>query len=427
MNSSRFGATKTDDNYTFYFALSTPEGASLATKRGRPSKAELQARRGKSMGRYPLKAAVEKYLERRKLQVGKSTFIEVSRKLRYIASELEKIKAQGAIKTTGPKFMGPPEIDAFIEWMRDPAKHKGKPLDPDTQVRYLTWLEAVLVMNGNLVIEKMREEGYRKFPQKVGRKPIRSIAEPDLATIQKAASKVRNVRRDPEGWRKAKARFLMAAYVATGLRPSELRLVHIEDLNTKTWRLKVQAPKGADKWAYNRTVTITPPYRSEFLAFLEERDKMLQHYGRTTATYLIPNLQGGKNTFYSSNHFRVLKKEVQELSGIDFRLKDFRPTFATLTVEKDPNLLIDVSTQLGHSNIKTTQRYYAQISAESAGQRIERAWEGKAPTKTPDPVSDLLAALGVGSVEELKARLTSQAPCTETSRIDFKNRLPGYY
>jgi integrase len=134
-------------------------------------------------------------------------------------------------------------------------------------------------------------------------------------------------------------------------------------LNLHRWTIYVRRPKGAGEWAENRTVTILPPYREEVVKFLEERDRLLPYYGRTKATYLIPNIGRGKDGPYRSNHFRELKKEVQEISGIDFRLKDFRPTFATISVEKDPNLLVNVSAQLGHSNLMTTQRYYAQISA----------------------------------------------------------------
>ncbi len=201
--------------------------------------------------------------------------------------------------------------------------------------------------------------------------------------------------------------------------------------------LYVRSPKGAGMWAENRTVIITPPYHNEVLLFLKQRENLLRHYGREKATYLIPFLRGDKDTFYSSNHFRELKKDVQEICGIGFRLKDFRPTFASLTVEKDPNLLIDVSTQLGHSNLMTTQRYYAQINAESAVTRIEKAWEKTQTKHNPDKntnsavvsgdLSELLINLGVGSVEELKARLSSQAPSTEKHGIDPKDQLPGYY
>jgi len=45
-------------------------------------------------------------------------------------------------------------------------------------------------------------------------------------------------------------------------------------------------------------------------------------------------------------------------------------------IEGDPSLLPDVSSVLGHSNIATTQKYYAQIRRGTALHRIENAWNG---------------------------------------------------
>ncbi len=141
------------------------------------------------------------------------------------------MRERGKIKTTNPKEFGPTEVRAFIDWMRDPKVHRsGRTLDPDTQVRYLTKLEDILEMNGNRVVYQMREEGY-SMPKKAGRKPIRAISKPDLEMIQSAALNVRSCHNEPEGWRRAKALLLMTIYVATGLRPSELRLAHLEDLD----------------------------------------------------------------------------------------------------------------------------------------------------------------------------------------------------
>ncbi|MDD1748138.1 MAG: site-specific integrase, partial [Methanomassiliicoccales archaeon] len=173
-------------------------------------------------------------------------------------------------------------------------------------------------------------------------------------------------------------------------------------------------------------------YREGVLSYLRSRDELLSFYGRTSATYLIPNLRGGGDAPYSANHFRELKEEVKEISGVDFKLKDLRPTFATLSVEKDPNLLVDVSAQLGHSNLMTTQRYYAQISAESAGARLEKAWaigkvpEAKGKGATADAVTLLLKALGIDSVEELQERLSTQVKKAENARIEYQNQLTGY-
>ena len=135
---------------------------------------------------------------------------------------------------------------------------------------------------------------------------------------------------------------------------------------------------------------------------------------------------------YSENHFRELKKDVQKISGVDFKLKDFRPTFATMNVEKDPNLLVDVSAQLGHSNLMTTQRYYAQISAGSAGSKLEKVWSGNKNTAISQTKLDhgealnlILQLLGIAP-EELAARLLTKARDSQNLVIESKERLTSY-
>ncbi|HNU35171.1 MAG TPA: site-specific integrase, partial [Methanomassiliicoccales archaeon] len=357
------------------------------------------------------------------------------RYLRNMVEYFEPTDGPRHLTTTNPELMGPKEIRTIVKWMQDPTKHrKGKSLDPDTQVRYLAKLEGVLKMEGNSIFQQMRDEGYQ-FPQRIATKPIKALTMEELNAIQQATEKIGSARGEPDGWRRAKAKMLAFAYVATGLRPSELRLSYLVDLDTVTWKLYVRVPKGGAKYAVNRRVTIVPPYRQEFIKFLDARKELLQFYGLKEATYLIPNLQGGKDTFYSANHFRELKREVQEVCNIDFKLKDFRPTYASLTVAMDPNSLIDVSTVLGHSNLKTTQRYYAQISADSAGERINKLWEKLLKNEVSSPavpvpsgeVEELLKTLGVSSVEELKTMLSQNSIPAKKSGIDSKNWLPGYY
>ncbi len=123
-----------------------------------------------------------------------------------------------------------------------------------------------------------------------------------------------------------------------------------------------------------------PPFRDDVLHYLGEREQFLSSIGRTSK-YLIPRMQGGEDKPYSSNHFRVLKKQLVEATGIEFRLKDFRSTFASLTVKKDPNSLPDVSKQLGHSSLVVTQSYYANIEANDAGRRLSEVW-GQRPTES---------------------------------------------
>jgi integrase len=68
-----------------------------------------------------------------------------------------------------------------------------------------------------------------------------------------------------------------------------------------------------------------------------------------------------------------LEARAAKASGVDFKLKDFRSAFAKMRVELDPDLKTDVSTILGHADIKTMQRYHAQVSWDSVGRRLETA------------------------------------------------------
>ena len=101
-------------------AINYNEGAHVAKRRGRPSKADRLAREGRSMGRYPLMAAAEAYLERRSVQVGRSTMANERRITRHIVGEIEAMRRredqdlqpQGHGAGGGP---GLPRLDAGPE------------------------------------------------------------------------------------------------------------------------------------------------------------------------------------------------------------------------------------------------------------------------------------------------------------------------
>lgn len=385
------------------------------------------------MGRYPLMAAVEEYLEIREKKVQQSTYKNDVRILRHIGRSMEKMRERGELKTTHPVSMGVDEVKAFVEWMQDPEQHPGKKtLDLDTQVRYLAKLEAVLERYDNEIIEQMREEGY-SLPRPAGAKPVRALSEVQLAAIQGAVEDVKPAIKTLPSWKVAQLRMLANGYLATGVRVSELLEVKMEDMNLAEWRIHISKPKGANKYARARDPLIMPPYRPFFLEFLEERKKYLEARGRSEAVYLIPNLEQGRDTHYSSNHFRKLKKELEEASGIKFRLKDFRSSFVSISINSGA-LSKDVALQVGHRTENTTLRYYHQIDAEQSGQRLERIWEDKIapralaalPTPAEDPLVALLNALGVRSAEDLIARLPSAAQAQKNQDIDSKKSLPGY-
>jgi hypothetical protein len=78
------------------------------------------------------------------------------------------------------------------------------------------------------------------------------------------------------------------------------------------------------------------------LRFLKDRQDYLVSKGLKESMYLIPRISRGKEAVYSSYRFWKLKDELKKATGIDFRIKDFRSTFASLTVKKTPSLMLDV-------------------------------------------------------------------------------------
>jgi len=325
-------------------------------------------------GKYPFMTAANMYLARRKGFLRPSTYEENERKLRYLSKVFIDLKARGLVGTTFPGSMTREDIQAFILWMQEhPNKRTGgRGLDQETQAKYLHLLNKVALFCRNPVIQQMKDQGER-FPGK-GRKDLTSIDEMDLQRIQEAAETIK-------GWGGDIIRFLVWIYPYTGVRPSELRLAQVEDLDTKSWSLHVRHPKGEGSYGTKRTVPILPPARPAVLRFLKAREDHLREQ-RIRSIALVPNTdKGRKDDFFSSNAFRVMKKRVQEVAGVKFRIKDFRPTYAQMNLDRDPSLLSDVSKFLGHATTKTTEEHYGRIKDRNAFRRLEQAWD--APNERP--------------------------------------------
>lgn len=362
-------------------AITKPEGVNATKQRGRP---KLEKRGGRREGgvKYPLRTATKRYLEMREDRVKESTLDNESRILWHIVSVLEDMLAEGELSTNNPWKMSKKEVKAIL----DRFKYGDRPLENETMEKYIRYLEGVLDYCGNHVIGEMRKESPHLFPRR-GRKPIAHLTEEEVNALQEAARSI-------DGWNGAVLRFITAMYPATGLRPSELRKAWLEDMNPQRMTFKVRHPKGEASYGERRIVSIMPMAEQSVHTFLAERQEYIRSMGLKSSKYLIPNLSMGKDEIYSSNHFRKLKKVVQEATGIEFRLKDYRSTFASLTVQKDPSLMPEVSQQLGHSSLVTTQRFYADMSLIDAGSKLRKAWSTEKngvivpQTRSPEPPTE---------------------------------------
>jgi len=85
----------------------------------------------------------------------------------------------------------------------------------------------------------------------------------------------------------------------------------------------------------------------------------------------------GKVGYWEHHVWNRLKYHLEFASGVRFKWKDLRPTFAQML--KDSGVLIEVISKcLRHTSTRTTELYYARIRSETAFSVARRAWEAPA-------------------------------------------------
>ncbi len=354
--------------------ISSFGAADDVVRRGRRDR-EISEVEGLRLGGKPFIAAVNLYLESREGLIMPSTLTEERKKLRYIGNLLQDLKMMGKVGSIDPRRINRGDVQVLQ------GLYKSKRLDPSTQKKYNQLLNGLLKFFGNFTIEQMKAEGVR-FP-KESRKPIRALSE-------ESTDMLLNALKDYDDWEGSIGLGIVALGLATGCRPKEIRMAHLEDLDLMKGRFFVRYPKGEGSWASPQWISIV---REDLIPFLERylqaREEHLSRKGVKEHHALFPAVgYGNKTGFYTTSNLNRIKRNLEKRTGVDFCIKDLRPTMASLTVDMDPMLLNDVSSQLRHESTKTTTRYYAEIKVDKAGERLKRAWASKRPktlstTKTP--------------------------------------------
>ena len=329
------------------------DNASVVKKRKRGRK-----RRGRSMGRYPFLTQAYRFLEDFDAFLSKSTIAEYRRKLKYFNRIFMQLKKEGKIDSTEPSKFQEKEISEFLKNMRQ------RGLNVNTHVKSLQILNGLLRYCNNSVIDKMRAK--RLLPKRKMNE-IQSLSEAEIKHIIRSA-------RELEGWNGTVAVFICSMFPYTGLRSSELIKAHRTDLNERKWELWVRHPKGENKYGVQRTVPIPPPIRKTVLEYLQARQENMDRHGIQECEPLISRITPtGKIRYFSVNHIRKLKRDVAEIAGIEFKLKDFRSSYAQILIDRKVPLQ-SVSKAMGHQTTKTTELYYARIKDVSMFDDINNLW-----------------------------------------------------
>lgn len=316
------------------------------------------------MGRYPFLEVGMRYMAKRKPYLAETTYDDLVRKVKYLSKVFVELKRDGKVRTTNPERMNYEDIGTFVEYIRETGSQ-------NYLVSILRFLKQICEYAGNNVFAEMRAGG-EPFPKKIP-KNLTSLSARDLKCLQEAAESI-------HGWTGEVARFIVAIYPYTGLRASELRLAHIEDIDTNNWTIFVRHPKGEQRYAPQRYAPILRPARSAVSRFLEARKQRLHEHGVQEVAPLIPAYFNGQFVFYGKTGFRTIKDKLEEITAkngnpIRFHLKTFRDTFCQMNIDKDPTHLTQVSIAMGHRTTNTTETHYGRMKAGDALNDLQRSWD----------------------------------------------------
>lgn len=276
----------------------------------------------------------------------------------------EDLKVAGRDKSPGA--FQEADVEALLLRWRTRLTARGTPMDVTSQAHLFRALKGFLAWSGNPVIERMKASGHVRFPRTL-EKPIRALSEDELARLRAAADSI-------DGWDGTVARFLVAFLPASALRPKEIRLARLRDLELGKGRILVAHPKGEGSWAapdYAPVLTFARPAVEDFL-----RDRAA-FVGGEPCEWLMPYRRpAGELGPWSEAMLRKLKGQIARRSGgVPFSLKTFRATFCQMAI--DAGARVEAASRgMRHGSTRTTEKYYGRIRAENAFHEIEAAFAG---------------------------------------------------
>jgi integrase/recombinase XerD len=218
----------------------------MANIRGRPKKKKHDEMEGWNVGKYPFMRDALAYLRSVEEVFAPSTLKETERRLRRMNKDLMALKEGGTIENIAAYALKEEDILAYLKLLRARGLHdSGICHNVDT-------LSSVMRFIGNPAMERARAKHRQHFPKR-GSKRYDPIPTDGRQKIIKCANNV-----SENDW------YLMVAYgvavtaICTGLRPKELRLANISDLNLDKGTLHTEHVKGEASYGNARDIAIHP-------------------------------------------------------------------------------------------------------------------------------------------------------------------------
>lgn len=374
-STSQGGASKTVDKFTGRSINYSREGKNATQGRSgsKPSvDKSVHKRRGskrgaRSMGRYPFLDAANQYLEAMEGLLAEATWIEYERRLRRMDKDFRSLVESGEIGQYNPWKMTEKEILAYLKLL------KARGLKPSGISHNIDSLNSLLHFIGNGAMDMTRMRFAQSFPKRAFQR-YGPISDEDRKKIIQAANNA-----NESDWQLMLGYGITVIGICTGLRPKELRLATIGDLNLAKGTIHTEHVKGEDSYGLARDTGIHPDGIPFLIRYVRVRAAIIAKKAPTCEA-LFPAIQAikkGGDGYFSPNHLSKLRAKVIAQTGVKYDNRACRRTFGQMNV--DMGVPIDaVSRMMGHSSTKTTEKYYCRKTTESAISDAQKVW-GNAP------------------------------------------------
>ena len=139
----------------------------------------------------------------------------------------------------------------------------------------------------------------------------------------------------------------------------------VSDLDLANGTFYVRRPKGGDSYGSRRTVPVRPEVRGILSLYIRN--------GGLRPEDLIFGIGG---SVVSSNSLGIWRSKVCEGCGVQFDFRKLRRTYGQYLLDEGWSLS-DVSVLLGHTNVMTTNMFYAGARPQRVVQNVLSGWDSE--------------------------------------------------
>lgn len=279
-----------------------------------------------------------------------STIAEKSRKLRMYARIMYRLHQEGKISCNSPSRLKADDIHAYVTYRRSTD------ISDSTLTKDISMIGQLLAWKGNNAIDVYRAQYGNRKPRSYNGK---------LDPLENSIiDRVYDLARSTNDWLILEGCMTIVLGAACGLRPQESRQLYADDVHLMGNRstIHVKHVKGEGTWGRERDVPIMDDAEDIVEKYLRMRSVRLKQM-RITSRAMFPTFRSGSE-FVTQQSFGRYKSVVEDTLGVEFELRDARRAFGQRLLDQGYKIE-QVSSAMGHSNIATTLKYYANYRAKN--------------------------------------------------------------